>query len=161
MKINNLALLLILAALNQSCTFIKNHHKQRTVVNFEYDNKSISINAPAGYCFYDEKNSNESDVVKIVREANYIRNADYNIISKVEFLLQECEEKTNFLSNKNPLFRNSVMIQFLTSDGLQKLKKHQLERNREVYIKFYNNTVSLETADSLNGAVANQHQIHN
>lgn len=150
MKINNLALLLILAILNQSCAFIKNHHKQHTVVNFEYDNKPISINAPEGYCFYDEKNSNESDVVKIVREANYVRNANYDIISKVEFLLQECEEKKNFLGNKNPLFRNSVMIMFLTSDFLKELKKHRLERSREIYMKFYDKIVSLETADSLN-----------
>lgn len=133
-----------------SCQTIKaykaNKAKQGAVV-FNYDSKSLFLKAPKDYCFYDEKNPAEMDVVDFVRDFNDFGKEGN---SEVKFLLQKCEEKQNFLRSDNPRFRNTVMISFRLPSYLERLKKYGVERNRETYVKVSSNSAAEQNTQSLN-----------
>ena len=107
---------LLIALLFHSCQSIEGSVK---AVEFEYDNKSILLKAPKDYCFYDEKFPIEKEMINIVREIND-SNSDPNI---TKYVLQKCDEKKRFLNGTKPLFRNTAMITFYSSDYLKELRK--------------------------------------
>lgn len=145
MKKNFIILLLALAALNlQNCTSINNFRKQNKKIEFEIDNKTILLKPPTGYCIYDKSKPSESDVIKIIRESNY------NDVTKIDFVFQECEEKKSFLDNEKPQFRSTGMIIFPIPSYLKDLKKYRLERSRDFYLNVVHEQISTDTVDSLN-----------
>ena len=80
-----------LLLLLQSCESIKSYKKQNQIIELKNDNKFMSLKAPQGYCFYDQNDATEKDVLNIVGAINKSEGV------KMEFLLQDCEEKKNFL----------------------------------------------------------------
>jgi len=134
----------ILSLLFFNCSCSQLNHPSSKVITFEYDNKSILLQAPQGYCFYDENKPVEKDVVKLLRAANP------ETESKIYFTFQKCEEKEGFLSSQNPLFRDTGMIDSYLPRTLKDLKRHRLETSREVYTKFYAKYAAADTVESIN-----------
>ncbi|MES2961787.1 MAG: hypothetical protein V4694_05330 [Pseudomonadota bacterium] len=136
-----------LVFLLQSCESIKSYKKQNQIVELKNDNKFMSLKAPKGYCFYDKNDAVEKDVINIVSAINKSEGA------RLELLLQDCEEKKNFLISTNPTFRNTLMIFSFSPENLKIIKKYRLDRDRKTFVEFHHKSGEKETVASINKLV--------
>lgn len=150
MKKNNIYLLIITASLLSACALIRDYQEHYKVVEFEYDHKTILVKAPSGYCFYNEKIPLDNDVVRILKAVNSNQTFD------LELVMQNCIEKRKFTNNENPHFRDSLMIIFPKKNILKDLKKYNLERNRNIYVKFIYDLYSSEALKAVNKRIKNE-----
>ena len=142
MKINFISIIITLTFL-QSCTLLKNYRDSNRVIEIKYDHKPLLLKAPEGACLYNEKDPREKDIINVVRDANY------NTISKIEFIFQDCEEKAGFLDEDNSLFRKTGLVILYKQEHLKLLKKYNLERSRDIYVRYSDKVASSDTAESM------------
>lgn len=126
----------------QSCQMFS----QRTAIEFKYDNKFILLKPPSGYCFYNPKNPDEAEVIKMMR------GFDAQNVYKTEFIYQECNEKDIFLSGviTQPHFRKIGAVMLFEPDVMNKIKKVKLDYERNSFINFFNRQFLLDDITKLN-----------
>ena len=143
----NLFRIFSLLFLLQSCESIKSYKKQNQIIELKSDNKFISLKAPRGYCFYDQNDAVEKDVINIISALNKSEGMT------LELHIQDCEEKKNFLISTNPTFRNTLMIFSFSAENLKIIKKYRLDRDRKTFVEFHHKSGEKETVDSINKLV--------
>lgn len=148
MKNISLILAIFFLLTTTSCQNIKSRKTPPAELSYHYDNKVLLLNPAADYCFYDERKTQEADVINLIRRVNNFGVASF---SEVKFLQQKCREKENFLAgNSAPRFRNTVMISFVTAPYLEQLKQHGIERNRKIYVEYSASAAAAEDIKSMN-----------
>jgi hypothetical protein len=151
--LSKLAFLLTLL-ISQSCQSINSYKiskARKGAIVFHYDGKSIFLKAPAKYCFYNQKNPAELDVINLVQN---VTDLGKEATSEVKLLLQKCDEKRDFLNTQNSNFRNIATIEFALTSHLQNLKNLGIDNHRETYTKFFHKNSQKQNLQSVNKFIA-------
>lgn len=120
--------ILLISTILLSCSLIKTK-PSKLILSHEY--KSVNIAIPEGYCLYKEDDPIENDVISVLKEVNKITS------SSIQFLMQECDEKKNFINSKNPLFRTTATIGIPAPFFIEIIKKHKMDYDIDKYLKFF------------------------
>ena len=120
--------ILLISTILLSCALIKTK-PSKLILSDGY--KSVDIAIPKGYCLYKEDDPIESDVISVLKEVNKITS------SSIQFLMQECDEKKNFINSKNPLFRTTATIGIPAPFFIEIIKKRKMDYDIDKYLKFF------------------------
>lgn len=131
--------------------YATNFKNKIEVVN--YDNKTILLTVPKGYCIYDKKNAIEKDVIDIFKLIN-------NFTDNFAILFQECNERKNFLNNDDLKFRTFGRVSFPSLEYLNLIKENGMDIITDDYLKFSDNFNNHFDINSLN-KIAEEHTLEN